>query len=118
VFVSSHLLSELEQVADHIVLIQAGRVRFQGPMAELLATSRATLVLAPEDRSDLDNLAAIARSLGRPVHSDGATVRVSDGDNLAAEINRAAMRAGITLVQIAVERSSLEETFLAMTGDT
>jgi len=117
VFVSSHLLSELEQVADWIVLIQDGRIRFQGAMAELLASSRTTLVLVPEDPSDLDNLATIARNAGHTVEPAEDAVRVTDGENKAAEINRAAMRAGITLVQIAVERSSLEDTFLAMTGD-
>jgi len=117
VFVSSHLLSELEQVADWIVLIQEGRIRFQGAMGELLATSRTSLVLVPEDAGDLASLAAIAGNLGHPADVEGALVRVQDGSNAAAEINRAAMRAGITLVQIAVERSSLEETFLAMTGD-
>ena len=117
IFVSSHLLSELEQVADHIVLIHGGRIRFQGPMAELLASSRSTLVLVPEQRSDLDSLAAIAGNLGHGADVEGGSVRVHDGQNAAAEINRAAMRAGITLVQIGVERSSLEETFLAMTGD-
>jgi ABC-2 type transport system ATP-binding protein len=117
VFVSSHLLSELEQVADWIVLIQEGRIRFQGAMGELLASSRTSLVLVPEDAGDLGSLAAIAGNLGHPAGVEGALVRVQDGSNAAAEINRAAMRAGITLVQIAVERSSLEETFLAMTGD-
>jgi len=105
-------------VADWIVLIQDGRIRFQGGMGELLASSRTTLVLVPEDPADLDNLAAIAQSNGdHQVVRGGDAVRVSDGDNSAAEINRAAMRAGIALVQIAVERSSLEDTFLAMTGD-
>ena len=117
IFVSSHLLSELEQVADWIVLIQEGRIRFQGAMGELLTGSRTTLLLTPEDGSDLDALATIAGNLGHPAEVRGTHVVVADGNNAAAEINRAAMRAGITLVQIAVERSSLEETFLAMTGD-
>ena len=117
IFVSSHLLSELEQVADWIVLIQEGRIRFQGAMAELLTGSRTTLTLTPEDGNDLDALATIARNLGHPANVRGTHVVVADGNNAAAEINRAAMRAGITLVQIAVERSTLEETFLAMTGD-
>jgi ABC-2 type transport system ATP-binding protein len=119
IFVSSHLLTELEQVADHIVLIQQGRIRFQGPMAELLATSRSSLVLVPEDASDLATVAGIATSAGgHDVSVADGRVRVQDGGNLAAEINRAAMRAGVTLVQITVERSSLEDTFLAMTGES
>jgi ABC-2 type transport system ATP-binding protein len=117
VFVSSHLLTELEQVADWIVLIQDGRIRFQGAMGELLASSRTSLVLVPENLDDLDSLATIARNAGHAVELDGRSVRVADGQNAAAEMNRVAMRAGITLVQIAVERSSLEDTFLAMTGD-
>jgi ABC-2 type transport system ATP-binding protein len=118
VFVSSHLLSELEQVADWIVLIQSGRIRFQGATAELLAGSRRTLVLVPEHTADLARLAAVAASTGATVAVEDGRVHASSGDNAAAaEINRAAMRAGITLVQIGTERSSLEETFLAITGE-
>jgi ABC-2 type transport system ATP-binding protein len=117
VFVSSHLLGELEQIADWLVLIQDGGIRFQGAMADLLASSHHRLVLATEDAADVDSLAAIARNLGHTVEVDGSRVRVEGGENAAAEINRAAMRAGITLVEIAVERFSLEDTFLAMTGD-
>jgi ABC-2 type transport system ATP-binding protein len=117
VFVSSHLLGELEQVADWLVLIQGGRIRYQGAMADLLATSHSSLLLAGEDLSDLASLAIIARNLGHDAEVANGHVRVHADQKAAAEINRAAMRAGITLTEIAVERSSLEETFLAMTGD-
>ncbi len=118
VFVSSHLLSELEQIADWIVLIHQGRLRFQGAMEELLANTRNSLVLVPEDVADVEPLAGIGRALGLTVTvDDGRQVRVQDGHNVAADINRRAMRAGITLVRIGVERSSLEDTFLAMTGE-
>lgn len=85
---------------------------------ELLAGSRRTLVLVPEHTADLARLAAVAASTGATVAVEDGCVHASSGDNaVAAEINRAAMRAGITLVQIGTERSSLEETFLAITGE-
>jgi ABC-2 type transport system ATP-binding protein len=63
VFVSSHLLGELEQVCDHLVMIESGHEVFQGPTAQLLAGSD-ELVLAPERPEDLTVLAGVLRSRG------------------------------------------------------
>ena len=48
VFVSSHLLSEIEAVCDHLVVIDGGRIRFQGPTRALVDGQRSEIVAAPE----------------------------------------------------------------------
>jgi len=54
VLVSSHLISEIEQVCDHIVMIRGGRLVHQGPVAELHAGQRPDIVVAPEHATDLE----------------------------------------------------------------
>ena len=53
VLVSSHVLAELEQVSDWVIVISEGRLVFQGPAAELLDQPGASLVVAPEHPRDL-----------------------------------------------------------------
>jgi ABC-2 type transport system ATP-binding protein len=115
VFVSSHLLSELEQVADWLVLINEGRLAFQGPISDLVNNSHATLLAAGETRADLDVIAAVARRLGIGAEVVDSHVRIDDA-GVAAELNRAAMKAGVTLTELSVQRATLEESFLAVTG--
>jgi ABC-2 type transport system ATP-binding protein len=115
VFVSSHLLGELEQVADWLVLIDHGRLAYQGPIGDLVGSRHATLLVAGETRADLEVIAAVARRLGSDASVVDGHVRIEDA-TLAAEVNRAAMKAGVTLTELTVQRPSLEESFLAVTG--
>jgi ABC-2 type transport system ATP-binding protein len=119
VLVSSHLLAELEQVADWLVLIQGGRLLFQGAIEDLVGQRHPSLRIAGEDAADLAVIAAVARRLGHSAEVVDGHVQIEAIDaagHLAAELNRAAMRAGVTLTEITVHRATLEESFLAMTG--
>ena len=116
VFVSSHLLGELEQVAEWVVLLQDGRIRFQGPITELLGRQQTALLLAGETAPDLEVIAAVAGRMGCGVEVLDGHVRVDGASSSAAELNRALMRAGVALTEIVPDRASLEESFLAMTG--
>ena len=115
--VSSHDLSELEQVCDWLVLIEAGRIVYQGRTVDFVGTAVAGLAVAPEHPSDLDVLGAVLRSAGHEVHEhDGRLVvdDVDDGRALAAAVNRAAHDAGIVLVELSPLRTSLEDRYLAL----
>ncbi|MGH9151382.1 MAG: ABC transporter ATP-binding protein [Acidimicrobiales bacterium] len=120
VLVSSHDLSELEQVCDWLVLIDAGRSLYQGPTSELLdavAGGVAVVPQHPDDRATLgDVLAAgghhVARSGDRLVIDvDGA-----DAVEVAAAVNRAAFEAGIVLVELSPLRTTLEDRYLSLVG--
>ena len=118
VLVSSHLISEIEQVCDHVVMIRGGRLVHQGPVADLAAGQRPDIVLAPEHEADLERLARIFEVSGLPVAvspGDG-TVLVSAPGASAADLNRLAARAGITLRQISERTHSLEDVFFQLTG--
>ena len=54
IFVSSHLLSEIEHICDHVVMIRSGRSVFQGSVDELHGTRNSELELRPADPSQLE----------------------------------------------------------------
>ncbi|WP_083419413.1 ABC transporter ATP-binding protein [Pseudofrankia sp. BMG5.36] len=132
VFVSSHLLSEVEQICDHVVMIRGGRLLFQGRTSELLAAGDPRILLTPERCADArrlltvladDGVRAEIRLDGPPTvaaHScDQRVVVVAHApERMAADLNRAAMRAGIALRGLRTHRPNLEETFLRATGGT
>jgi ABC-2 type transport system ATP-binding protein len=119
VLVSSHVLSELEQVCDWLVLIDTGRTLFQGPAVEFLAGSDG-LAVAPERLADLPALADLLIMGGHRIEArDDHLVAyvVGDAQRAAAEVNRAAFDAGIVLVELHAERSSLEDRYLSMVAE-
>ena len=118
VLVSSHLISEIEQVCDHVVMIRGGRLVHQGPVAELAAGQLPDIVVAPEHAADLEPLARILHVSGlsvTPSPADGTAVVSASGVS-AADLNRLAARGGITLRQIFERTHSLEDVFFELTG--
>ncbi|MEI7560936.1 MAG: ATP-binding cassette domain-containing protein [Actinomycetes bacterium] len=117
IFVSSHLLSEIEMICDHLVMLREGKVIFTGKTSELLAAQQPVVVAKPEHMNDLNKLAEIAKSLGHQASVLDDAVHVKGEKNFAAELNKAAFAAGITLASLAPIQASLEETFFEMTGE-
>jgi ABC-2 type transport system ATP-binding protein len=116
VFVSSHLLAEIEAICDHLVMIDAGRVVFQGGVDELIETQRSGLIATPEHAGSAPALVELCIAAGHPAHVDGESVVVQAGEDWAAELNRQAMAAGITLKGLRETRASLEEAYFAITA--
>src|ERR1700761_1145895 len=90
VLVSSHLISEIEQVCDYIVMIRGGRLVHQGPVAELAAGQRPDIAVAPEHAEDLEQLVLIFEAAGLTATASPAdgTAVVSASGASAAELNR------------------------------
>jgi ABC-2 type transport system ATP-binding protein len=111
VLVSSHVLAEVSQTADDVVIINRGRLVLQGPMDEVVArASGATRVRSPD-------LARLRELLAR----DGVTVRSSADDVLLvdgepARVGEVAAAAGIVLHELTAERATLEDVFLELTA--
>lgn len=122
VLVSSHLLSELEQVCDWLVVLRRGGLLYQGSLADL-TVGDAVLQIAPADPADLGRLAAVAADLGKPVTNRHGALDISlDGDDgdageFAAEMSRAAYRSGIVLRELHLERPDLHRRYLDLVGD-
>ncbi|MGH3264876.1 MAG: ABC transporter ATP-binding protein [Trebonia sp.] len=118
VLVSSHLISEIEQICDYVVMIRAGRLVHQGRVADLRATQERDIVIAPEHDEDSERLVKILEAEGCTATAqpaDGA-VRVGTAGLSAADLNRLAASNGITLRQLAEQTRSLERAFFALTG--
>ena len=117
VFVSSHLLSELELISDYLVMLRKGEVVFTGKMTDLMLAQQPVIIAKSVNESDLIRLLAIAEQAGHHgVIRDGA-VHIQGPADWAVEFNRAAFDAGITLSQLTPQLPNLEETFFEMTGD-
>jgi ABC-2 type transport system ATP-binding protein len=112
VLLSSHLLHEVEMIADDMILIGKGKIVAQGTKAELLQTS-GTVVRAVEDEAMRDGLAAAGL---RVTSADEAGVRV---DAEPVEVGAVAARHGLTLIELRPgEGAGLESLFLELTADT
>jgi ABC-2 type transport system ATP-binding protein len=116
IFVSSHLLGEVEQICDHLVMIRSGRLVFQGGIDDLFAAQAAELIARPERAADLATLEALVVRTGHRARVEGDTLRVVAAAAWAADLNRMAASAGITLVHLSEERPSLEEAFFELTS--
>ncbi len=119
VLVSSHLLGEVQQMCDWLVVVERGRCRYQGVTSDLLASARPELVLRAESAEALGSLAQVIghRGLNVECGSDRVRVGVEPGtaiDSLAAQLNRAAYEHGITLVEMSVHRADLESRYLQL----
>lgn len=107
VLVSSHMLSEIQQSADALLIIARGRLVFQGPLPSLTPPDEyATLVDAP-DRAALRG-ALDARGLSYDVLRSGLSARGAD----PAEVGAIAAAAGIALSTLQRRGPALEEVFL------
>jgi len=117
VFVSSHLLSELEIISDYLVMLRKGEVVFAGKIEELLLAQQHVIIAKGQDHSDLEKILSIATSLGHSASIRNNEVHVQANADWASTLNRAAFDAGITLAQLSPQVPNLEETFFEMTGD-
>jgi ABC-2 type transport system ATP-binding protein len=110
VFVSSHLLSEVELLADDLVVINEGRLVAAGPINELRKPVARVRTTTP-------------REFGTALESMGGVVRHGEADTLLVEglsteeIGEHAHHKGVVLHELALQEGSLEELFMAWTGD-
>lgn len=112
VLLSSHLLHEIEIIADDIVVIGGGRIVAQGTKAELLAGA-GSRVRSLDDETLLRALTA-AGIVARPNASDGLDVEADP-----VEVGRAAAAVGVVLTELRpADGAQLEEMFLQLTADT
>ena len=122
VFVSSHLLGEIEHICDHLLMIQEGRLVFQGAVDELFATQIAELLARPEQPEQAAALIALVEQAGHrarlAVTEPPGTVAIDADVTWAGELNRLAAAAGITLVHLSERPRRLESPEVAaLAGD-
>jgi ABC-2 type transport system ATP-binding protein len=116
VFLSSHLLDEVEKTADEVAIVDLGRIVVQGPIGEIVAGGEPTVTLAVDDPAAARTVLSNDRRI-RSVSDDGAELRVVIADGLAtSELNRLLVTAGVGVSRLVRASTSLEERFLDITS--
>jgi len=113
VLLSSHLLHEVEQIADELILIGRGRIVAQGSKEELLAqgTHEQALVTAVDN----DKLAEALRAKGFEVEAAGQGLRVQAAP---VDVGKVAAAGRMVLIDLRPGGAGLEDLFLELTSDT
>ncbi len=118
VFVSSHLLSEVEAMCNRVGIIDKGVLKAEGRMDELLALAagRRQVEVAVDDRANA--VRALSTITGAEIVGDGSDGRIRVAlENLdAAGLNRALVMAGVGVGELLPRTGSLEELFLSVTS--
>jgi ABC-2 type transport system ATP-binding protein len=119
VLVSSHILRELEQICDWLIVVDEGALAYQGPAAGYLAEAGTVVVATPDHLEDLSRLAGLVTAEGHEAAVEGDRIVVAvdrasgDPRALAVTLNRIAFEDGIVLAELAVRRPTLESHYLA-----
>jgi ABC-2 type transport system ATP-binding protein len=114
VFISSHLMSEMAQTADHLLVIGRGRIIASGPIQEIIEAAEKPTVLVRTPSST--RLAELLDRRGAKV-SVLAPDEIEVHDLTSAAIGETAASAGIALHELTPVRASLEDAYLSLTRD-
>jgi ABC-2 type transport system ATP-binding protein len=112
VFLSSHLMSEMAQTADHVIVVNQGKLLRDQPMSQLIAEAGSAVVRvrSPQARELEDLLVRTGVSVCR--HVSGA---LEVEGHTAEEIGTAVANAGLILYELSTRQASLEEAYMALT---
>jgi ABC-2 type transport system ATP-binding protein len=115
VFLSSHLLGEIEQVCDRVAILAKGRTIVEGPIDDVLAAARPKSMWVK-----VRDLAAGSRSLttaGLPAHVDDGYVRVDVDPERGETVARVLVADGLFPSELRPVEATLEDAFFALTGE-
>ena len=115
IFISSHLLAEVEQLCTRVGILEHGRLIAEGTPAELAGRQQVAEIGA----TDREALKAALAGLGVPILAEGeqGRLRVSLADHSAADLNQASGSAGVAVDALSPAGRSLEDLFLSLTSE-
>jgi ABC-2 type transport system ATP-binding protein len=116
VFLSSHLMSEMQHTADHLVVIGRGRLIADAPIGEVIArSSRNAVVVRTPRPAELRRLLLRA---GMAVDGEDAESVVVVNGGTPAEIGELAFRHGVPVHELSLRQASLEQAYMELTADS
>lgn len=116
VFLSSHLLNEVEHMATHIGIVQRGRLLFQGTQADLQSRLEDYLTLGVDQVERAEHILASAGwSVRRQQNGRDQLIVKVNGTSDAALLNAQLMSFGLNVFHLNIEQPSLEQIFLKLT---
>ncbi|HYR12611.1 MAG TPA: ABC transporter ATP-binding protein [Mycobacterium sp.] len=116
IFFSSHLLAEVEELCDRVVVLHRGEVKAAGPLSELMNVKGFQYRI---DVSDVDEAMKVVRSLDGLTVEPGTikdSILVSSDMDMARVINHALVSAGIGVDQLVHTQRGLEDVYIELTG--
>lgn len=113
VFLSSHLMSEMTQTADHLIVIGRGKILADAPIGEVLAGAGGSYVRVRTD--DPEQLANVLTGMGGQVSANGDSLNVTGID--AHSIAQTALDQHILVFELTPVTGSLEEAYLGLTRE-
>lgn len=116
IFVSSHLLSEIEQLCSHVAVMTAGNIVAQGSLEEIRSHGESRLILEVDDTSVAT---AILQKIGlNQIQVSENRIRATWDPNLViARLTKDLVEAGLAVSEIRIEHPNLEEYFVELTGE-
>lgn len=114
VLISSHLLSEIDQIATKVGIIHNGELIFQNSMDALRAQSKRTIALRTQNISEAKSI--LQKNRFMPMHQDDYLIFEDIPDEQIATINQLLVTYGIGVTRIEERRKKLEDIFLELTG--
>jgi ABC-2 type transport system ATP-binding protein len=118
VVVSTHLLSEIEAMADEVVIIRFGQLMYAGGLEDLMARAAERVIAVPELASDMAKVIGLVEARGWSWEVADDEVLVSMPVDQSADLNRAANDAGVVLRVLTPQKDTLEKVFLDLTGSS
>jgi ABC-2 type transport system ATP-binding protein len=118
VFISSHLLDEVEKTCDAAAIVDRGKIITQGAITDLATGGARDALTLSVDDSDLAlrTLSASALVTSASADGDGIRVELAGGPETAAAVNALLVHAGVGVARLEPVRHSLEQRFLQITA--
>jgi ABC-2 type transport system ATP-binding protein len=115
VFLSSHLLAEIQSVCAWIVVLERGQLLFEGRTQALLEGGTTGFIVRTERGNDIETLARLATQAGYASERVDGRLRITAPADFIGELSRRAADAHIVLTEITPIQTTLEERFLELT---
>ncbi|MGN6378176.1 MAG: ATP-binding cassette domain-containing protein [Gaiellales bacterium] len=118
VFLSSHLLDEVEKICDRAAIVDHGRILMQGTVAEIASGGHPTIMIGVDDAATAERVLLDHQAVVESGEvAGGLRLVLKDGsDAVVADINRRLVEAGLAVHRIEPARITLEERFLEVTS--
>ena len=116
VLLSSHLMAEVEELCDRVVIIASGRVRYEGALDDLIATTAGRYELRTTDDERAHQIAAAQRGID-DLARDAPGLTFAAGEGAAAALSIALGEAGVGITALVPRTATLEELFFRMTEE-
>ena len=114
IFISSHILSEVQQTADQVAIVAKGRLITSGPVDEVLTTGGRGLLVKV---ADLDAARRVLTDAQMPVVPAGDALKVDVPTEQAERVSRTLAEAELYVTELRPDEVDLETVFLELTKD-